>query len=125
MVIVLIHWKIKPDKVDDFFAYWQRSVVVQDRKGLIGEFLSEGCNTSEFPWITWDLSGCEGLYRSFINVGIWRNAQDFHEQIGMYFKDKEEPEDFEHEHRVRTILRPKHRRVGDASLPSHDSGGTL
>lgn len=125
MVIVLIHWKIKPDKVDDFFAYWQRSVVVQDREGLIGEFLSEGCNTSEFPWITWDLSGCEGLYRSFINVGLWRNAQDFHEQIGKYFKDKEEPKEFEYERRVRTTLRPKHWRMGDSSIPGHDSGGTL
>ena len=124
MVIVLIHWKIKPDNVDDFLCHWQKKTTVHDREGLIGEFLSEGCHTSEFPWITWDLSGCEGLYRSFINVGLWRNGQDFHDQIGKYFKDKEEPEDFEQEHRVRTILRPKHWRMGDSILPSHDSGGT-
>ena len=74
MVIVLIHWKIKPDKVDDFYCHWQRKTVVHDREGLIGEFLSEGCHTSEFPWITWDLTGCGGLYRLFINVGIWSST---------------------------------------------------
>ena len=125
MVIVLIHWKIKPDKVCDFFDFWRKIAVVQDREGLIGEFLSEGCHTSEFPWIIWDLTGCEGLYRSFINVGIWSSTQDFNEQIAKYFGDKEGLKDFEQERRVRTVLRPRHWRIGDSSLPVHDSGGTL
>lgn len=123
MVIVLIHWKIKPDRVDEFLDYWRKVATVQDRAGLIGEFLSEGCRRSEFPWITWDFTGREGVYRSFINVGIWAKAEDFHDQIAKYFQDK--AQDFEHEHRVRTVLRPRCWRMGDSSLPVHDSGGTL
>ena len=123
MVIALIHWKIKPDKVDAFLDYWKKAAVVQDRKGLIGEFLSEACHTSEFPWITWDITGCEGVYRSFVNVGIWSDAEEFHSQIARYFSSS--TKDFEHEPRIRTILRPLHWRMGASCLPVHDSGGTL
>ena len=125
MVIALIHWKIKIDAVCTFLEYWQKEAVVQDRKGLIAEFLSEGCHVSEFPWITWHFTGCEGVYRSFVNVGMWNNAEDFRDQIGKYFQGKAEPKNFEYEMRTRTILRPKHWRVGDSILPLHDSGGTL
>lgn len=125
MVIALIHWKIKLDAVSTFLDYWQEKAVVQDREGLIGEFLSEACHTSEFPWITWHLTGHEGVYRSFVNVGIWNNAEDFRDQIGKYFEGKAEPEDFEYKMRTRTILRPRHWRIGDSNLPLHDSGGTL
>ena len=125
MVIALIHWKIKPDLVSEFLHYWQTEAVVQDRRGLIGEFLSEACHTSEFAWITWDLTGREGIYRSFINVGMWANADDFHDQIGRYFAAPGEPKRFEHKERTRTILRPTRWRIGDSNLPLHDSGGTL
>ena len=71
MIIVLIHWKIKPDQemVDKFLQFWRQSAVVDDRRGLVGEFLTEAHSTSEYTWITWQLTGCEGKYRSFINVG--------------------------------------------------------
>ena len=125
MVIALIHWKIKPRLVSEFLDYWQEEAVVQDRRGLIGEFLSEACHLSEFPWITWDLTGCDGAYRSFINVGMWNSAGDFHEQIGKYFVASGERKSFEHKERTRTILRPTCWRIGDSSLPPHDSEGTL
>ena len=125
MVIVLVRWKIKPSKVEAFLEYWRKTAIVQDREGLVGEFLSEACHTSEFPWITWDLTGCEGVYRSFVNVGIWNNAKDFHEQIGKYFKGKAKRQNFEYEERIRAILRPTCWRMGDAKLPIHCSDGTL
>ena len=123
MVIALIHWKIKPDKVRQFLDFWRKKAVIQDRKGLVGEFLSEACHMSEFSWITWDLTGCEGVYRSYINVGMWSDTGDFHEQVAKYFSD--DPKNFEHEVRMRTILRPTCWRMGDCCLPTHDSGGTL
>ena len=125
MVIVLVHWKIRPDKVEAFLEYWRKTAIVQDKKGLIGEFLSDACHTSEFPWITWDLTGCDGLYRSFVNVGMWSNAKDFHEQIGKYFEGKAKQQDFEYKKRTRTILRPACWRIGEAHFPIHSSGGTL
>ena len=124
MVIAIIHWKIKPEKVEEFLEYWRKEAVVQDRGGLIGEFLSEACDRSEFAWITWDLTGSD-VYRSFVNVGLWTNPAAFHDQIGKYFNDKAPPKEFEYEPRVRTILRPKCWRIGDSRLPVHDSGGTL
>ena len=125
MVIVLVHWKIKPNRVADFLEYWRKVATVQDRAGLIGEFLSEACHASEFPWITWDLTGHDDVHRSFINVGMWAKAEDFHDQIAKYFRDGASPQDFEHQPRVRTVLRPRCWRMGDSSLPVHDSGGTL
>lgn len=126
MVIVLIHWKIKPACVEDFFEYWRKKAVVQDRSGLIGEFLSEVCDVDKFDWVTWDdLAGREGVYRSFVNAGLWRNADDFQCQVAKYFNDDAAPQSFEAERRVRTILYPQCWRVGDARLPIQDSCGTL
>lgn len=128
MVIVLIHWKIIPNKVEHFLKYWRKKAIVENREGLIGEFLSEPHSPAEYPWITWDIMGCEGKYRSFVNVGCWSNADDFHEQIGKYFPENastKKPKPFEYEPRIRTILKPKCWRMGDAPLPVHDSGGTL
>ncbi len=125
MIIVLIHWKIKPEMVEDFLKFWKDTAVVTDRRGLVGEFLTEAHSTAEYPWVTWHLTGCEGKYRSFINVGYWDSAQEFQEQIGKYFETSTEMQKFEAERRVRTALKPKCWRMGDGNLPIHDSGGVL
>jgi hypothetical protein len=125
MIIVLIHWKIIPNKVDEFLEFWRKTAVVQDRRGLIGEFLSEAYSTVEYSWITWQLTGSYGKYHSFINVGLWNNAEDFHEQIGRYFESSSGKREFEYEPRIRTVLGPRCWRVGDSSLPQHDSSGVL
>lgn len=127
MVIVLIHWKIKPEPemVEDFLAFWRTRAVVEDRRGLICEFLSESHSAAEYAWITWQLTGCNGQYRSFINVGYWNSADDFRDQIGKYFGTPKEPERFEFASRLRTILKPRCWRIGDAALPIHDSGGVM
>lgn len=125
MVIALIQWKIKPDRVDDFLNHWRKEAIVQDRRGLIGEFLSEACHMSEFPWITWNLGGCDGVFRSFVNVGMWSGVQEFQDQVGNYFVARDRPKEFEYEGRTRTILRPACWRVGDSRLPGRDSDGTL
>lgn len=125
MIIVVIHWKIKPELVEEFLESWKKTAVVGDRRGLVGEFLTEAHSTAEYPWITWDLAGCEGKYRSFINVGYWDSAQEFQEQIGKYFETSTGMQKFEAEPRVRTALKPKCWRMGDSNLPIHDSGGVL
>ena len=122
MVIALIHWKIKPDMVDAFLDFWCNEAVVQDREGLIGEFLSAPCDMSELPWITWDLAASDGAYRSFVNVGLWRDAEDFQDQIGKYFNRDAAPKAFEYERRRRTILRPQCWRIGESGLPVQDHG---
>ena len=125
MIIVLIQWKIKPEPemVKKFLEFWKKTAVIEDRRGLIGEFLSEPHSQAEFSWITWQLNGCEGKYRSFINVGYWNSAAEFHAQIGKYFESPSDPEEFEAAPRRRAVLKPKCWRIGDGALPIHDSGG--
>ena len=127
MIVALIHWKIKPEQemVDEFLEYWRKTATVENRRGFIGEFLTEARLTTNYDWITWDLDGCEGKYRSFINVAFWNSADGFHEQIGKKFETSTGLEPFEAQPRVRTALNPKCWRMGDTYLPVHDSGGVL
>ena len=126
MVIVLIKWMIKPKKkaIKAFLHHWKTKALVQDRRGLVGEFLSE---VELEKYTTWDLR--DGSTRRegklFVNVGIWANRDEFEEQIAKYFNDDKPIESFELERRVRTVLKPVGWRMGDASLPVHDSGGVL
>ena len=56
MVIVLIKWMIKPNKEanDAFLHHWRTEARVQDRRGLVGEFLS-GVDLEKYT--TWDVRG--------------------------------------------------------------------
>lgn len=125
MIIVVVHWKIRPERVGEFLEFWKSAAVVNDRKGLIAEFLSEGHSTDDFDWITWPFTGCEGLYRSFVNVGYWKSGEEFEEQVAEYFDSSAGPESFEAEPRQRTALKPKCWRIGNSRLPAQDSAGVL
>lgn len=128
MVIVVIKWKIRSQQtdIDEFLAFWKKEAIVQDRRGLIGEFLSEVGTSESYPYITWDV-GAEKLdaYKVYVNVGMWTDATSFHEQVAQYFNDEKPPKGFEVERRIRTVLLPRCWRMGDALLPIHDSGGVL
>ena len=130
MVIVLIKWKIRPQEryIDEFLEFWKQRAVVEDRRGLIGEFLSEVGTKARYPYINWNVSDGDDEGQEckvFINVGIWADGDSFHEQIGQYFNDNKPPKEFEFKPRTRTVLIPKCWRMGDALLPKHDSGGVL
>lgn len=128
MVIVLIHWRIKPDQdsIDEFLDFWRTKTVVQDRTGLIGEILSDSLSPRDFSYITWHLdSESFGNNKSFVNVGTWSDGDKFHEQIGQYFNDDKPMLAFEKYRRRRTVLRPRCWRMGDGKLPAHDSAGVL
>ena len=128
MIIVMIKWKIenKRAKIDAFLDFWKQEVVVQDRKGLVGEFLSEIGSRERYDYITWDFEKPKGdVYKIFVNVAIWDDANAFQEQIARYFNDNDPLKDFEAERRVRTVFEPACWRIGDAPLPVHDSGGVL
>ena len=62
MVIVLIKWKIKnkQGQIDAFLKFWKKQAVVQDRRGLVGEFLTE--------------AGSSVVSRIYMHkvVGFWR-----------------------------------------------------
>ena len=124
MQVVFVHWKILKGREEEFKHYWRIALPVDDRSGLVAEFLSEPSGHQKYEWVTWDLRGTEE-FTVFINIGIWANAETFHEQIGRYFNPAKGKLEFEYELRTRALLTPKCWRMGDSHMPVHDSGGVL
>lgn len=126
MVIVVIKWSIKPDMVQEFREYWAQETRVQDRQGLVGEFLSEVGSKDDYPYITWTLDNQDAASsKAYVNVGIWTDSNAFQDEIAKYFNDDGPIREFEMARRIRTVLIPRSWRIGDASLPADDSRGVL
>ena len=124
MHVVFVDWRITKGKEDDFKKHWKAALPIEDRSRMVGEFLCEPTGHEQFPWITWDLRSEEGVIR-FINVGLWADAEAFHDQVGKYFDPATGKLPFEFALRRRALLTPRCWRMGDWSLPIHDSGGVL
>ena len=124
MEIIFVHWQIIKGREKEFLEHWKSGLPVNDRAGLVGELLSEPSGHEKYDWVNWDLRGSDAL-TVFINVGLWANADAFHDQIGKYFNPAGGKFSFEHTIRKRALLTPKCWRMGDWKLPIHDSGGVL
>lgn len=123
MVIVLVYWRILKGQEEDFKSYWRSELSVADRSRLSGEFLSEPTGHETYPWVTADIRSGSDDFTAFINVGLWRDAEAFHEQIGQYFDPAKGKLDFEYELRTRALLTPHCWRLGTWPLPTIDSEG--
>ncbi len=119
--IVVVHWKIKPGQEAEFLEYWGTRSVVEDRSGLVGEYLSSVEDRARAPWITWQ--ALSPAYTSYFNVGIWRDVEAFQSQIGRFIDNSRPPLQFEAERRERIFLVPERWRTGRTSLPSFDPQG--
>ncbi len=111
--IVLVEWRIKKGREAEFLKYWSTRATIQDRSGLVGEFLSRVEDQKQFPWMTWSL---DRRWTTFVNVGFWREGADFEQQIGQYIDNKKPPLAFEAERRRRVFLAPERWRVGATPL---------
>jgi hypothetical protein len=126
MIVALIHWRIKADaeNVQTFLDFWRTQAKVNDRSGLVGEFLSEPGSVKQFPYITWHLDAeALGDHKPYVNVAFWSDAEAFREQIAQYFNDGAEMKPFEKYRRRRIVLKPDSWRMGNARLPEKDSEG--
>ncbi len=117
LFMVVVFWKIKPDRDDEFLSYWSEHEAIADRSGLVYETLSRQMDE--------DIGFVEMLapttdYTSFINVGVWKDVEAFRSQIGIRIDDRREPLPFEYERRGRLFLNPKRWRVGRADPVSQD-----
>jgi hypothetical protein len=127
--IVLIHWKIKKDLAPEFEQKWKTMFTINNREGLIGEFLSTvERKGGAHPYITWPIA-CEdpSLEEScvhYINVALWTSHQRFFEEVGHLMNDDQPIRDFEIERRRRVTVAPTEWRVSSACLPAEDSEGT-
>ena len=123
MIIVLIHWRIKPDEksIADFLKYWREEASINDRTGLVGEFLSEAAKMKDYPYITWLLDPDHlGNFKSFVNVGIWTDGGSFYEQVAKNFNDENPMKPFEAHRRRRLVTKPDSWRIGGSTLPTSD-----
>lgn len=125
-MIALIHWRIKLDGVDAFLKHWRENNRIEDRAGLIAEFLSDSLKPSDFPFITWHLDEQSlGNFRSFVTVGIWADGGAFAHQISQYFNDDRPMLDFEQFRRRRVVFNPVEWRIGEAAMPVGDTAGVI
>jgi hypothetical protein len=109
--IVLVEWRIKKGREDEFLDYWSTRATISDRSGLIGEFLSRVEDRKQFPWMVWDL---DRRWTTFVNVGFWRDGADFQEQIGRFIDNSKPPQAFEATKRRRVFIAPERWRIGAA-----------
>jgi hypothetical protein len=128
MHVVLVHWRIKPDQqnIQAFLKHWREENKIEDRSGLVAEFLSESISPKDFPDTTWHLDPENlGDHKSFVNVALWREAKDFDEQIARHYNDKKEMKSFEKYRRRRVVAEAGDWRIGQFPLAKRDSKGVL
>lgn len=121
--LVVVHWKIKSGRESEFLDHWSTRAAVKNRAGLLCEFLCSVEDRGRFPWIT--SRTLDPRWTSFFNVGLWRDAAAFQDQIGRHIDDARPPLDFEAERRERVFLSPERWRLGRSPLPASDAPGVL
>jgi heme-degrading monooxygenase HmoA len=104
-----VEWRIKKGREQEFLDYWSTRATVEDRSGLIGEFLSKVEDQKQYPWMVWDL---DPAYTTYVNVGFWRDGDAFQQQIGRFIDNSKPPQDFEAQKRRRVLVAPERWRIG-------------
>src|SRR4051812_37263247 len=88
MVIVIVRWYIKKGQekefedmwITKFKSTWIDTMEPTPKNGLFREFFSKPVDIPEDKYHTLDVESL--YYATFINVGIWRQIEDFDEAIG-------------------------------------------
>ncbi|MGO4704366.1 antibiotic biosynthesis monooxygenase [Microvirga sp. 2MCAF38] len=117
MRVVLVEWRIKKGREQEFLDYWSTRATIADRSGLIGEFLSRVEDRKQFPWMVW---GLDHRWTTYVNVGFWRDGEDFQEQIGRFIDNSKPPQVFEATKRRRVFVAPERWRIGATPFMTAD-----
>jgi hypothetical protein len=115
--IVLVEWRIKKGSEQAFLDYWSTRATIEDRSGLVAEFLSKVEDQNQFPWMVWNL---DPNWTTYVNVGIWRAGADFQQQIGRFIDNSRPPLEFEADRRRRVLVAPERWRIGGTPLLGKD-----
>jgi len=115
MVVVLVHWLIKPGREQDFKDRWHQ-MTIPSNSGLYREILTElDMNPSNPKFHTFSVG--DPFYSTFINIGVWESVEHFDRAVSPYIPEAEivdrdgrqkytiELEAFEFKLRERVILR--------------------
>ncbi len=130
MVVILVHWLIKPGMEMQFQDRWRQMSIGSD-SGLYREILTKlDVSPSNPKFHTFSVG--DPFYSTFINIGMWRSVDDFDRAVGKYIPEAElmdkdgrqkytiELEHFEFKLRERVILEVVADRGGqlpEAQLP--------
>ena len=124
MDIVVILWKIKAgaDNRQAFFKHWAETLEIDDRTGLVGEFLSRPLSADEAgPEFSVLGAHPSDEYELYFNVAIWDTLDAFRAQvIDKYVSGDPADKPFLFEPPRRMALSREQWRVGDAQLPAGD-----
>lgn len=134
MIIVLINWRVLPEKVTGFVEFWSSTLKLNNAQGLVGEFLSKVEGPEFFEKISWQIEPSDlevdrsfwksEAYVSFVNVGIWESLTDFDCAVGPKMNaDPKFMNEYEAAPRRRSILSPTAWRIGASALPKASSQG--
>lgn len=127
MVLILIYWQIKEDKVEEFEDYWKTMMNVEGKRGFYREILTKPVTIPDPKFNTFSMT--DRNYRTYINIGFWSSIEDFERAVRETMpktshttdpssgrtKQSIELESFEFKLRERIVLTPISQRGG--SLP--------
>jgi hypothetical protein len=118
VVVVLVHWLIRPGLENKFEDRW-RAMTVDAHAGLYREILTSLEKSREEPqssdkFHTFSIG--DPFYTTYINIGMWENLESFDAAIGKYIPEAKieerdgrrfqtvELEEFEFKLRERVVL---------------------
>lgn len=121
---VIVEWTIKKGREQEFLDYWSKRSTLANREGLITEFLNTVETGETWPWMSWATPVNRPEATIYYNVGLWRDAPSFQEQVGKFIDPARPLLDFEAARRNRIVLAPQRWRTGMTALPAKDSDST-
>lgn len=127
MVIVIVRWYIIEGQEENFKKTWIEIMEPQIKTGLFSEFFSKPIDSIKEKYHTLDVESKH--YKTFINVGIWKDVEAFDEAIGSFILGRKphdrDPQkqfmeifEFEYKLRERIVMTVEESRSGEWTLPS-------
>ncbi|HEY3975142.1 MAG TPA: hypothetical protein VGM18_19200 [Candidatus Sulfotelmatobacter sp.] len=79
MMIILVYWQIKEDRVEEFEKYWKTLMNVELKKGFYREILTKPVAMSDPKFNTFSIT--DRNYRTYVNIGFWSTVEDFERAV--------------------------------------------
>lgn len=79
MVMILVYWQIKEDRVEEFENYWKAMMNVEGKKGFYREILTKPVTQSDPKFNT--LGMTDRNYLTYVNLGFWNSVEDFERAV--------------------------------------------
>lgn len=136
MVVIMVHWLIKKgiENEEAFENMWKK-MTIEPNTGLYREVLTCPAEAADPKFNTFSIT--DNAYKTYINIGIWRDVESFDAAVGKFiqaperrkpltgsYKDREMlavyQHDFEFKIRERIILKKILDRKGALEFPAAD-----